>query len=31
MEERGFYEFVEQQCVRFYAQRMGQPGPAPGR
>jgi hypothetical protein len=31
MEERGFDEFVEQQCVRFYAQRMERPGPAPGR
>src|SRR5216684_5113634 len=31
LEERGFDEYVEQQCVRFYAERMGRPGLAPGR
>jgi hypothetical protein len=31
LEERGFDEFVEQQCVRFYAERMERPGLAPGR
>jgi transposase len=31
LEERGFDEFVEQQGVRFYAERMGRRGLAPGR
>ncbi len=31
LEERGFDEFVEQQCVCFYAESMGRPGLAPGR
>src|SRR6266446_6457656 len=31
LEERGFDEYVEQQCARFYAERMGRPSLAPGR
>ena len=31
LEERGFDEFVEQQCGRFYAERMGHPSLVPGR
>src|SRR3989449_5598224 len=31
LEERSFDEWVEQQCTRFYAERMGRPGLAPGR
>jgi transposase len=31
LEERGFDEFVEQQCTRFYAERMGRPSLVPGR
>ena len=31
LEERGFDEFVEQQCGRFYAERMGRPSLVPGR
>jgi transposase len=31
LEERGFDEFVEQQCRRFYAERMGRPSLVPGR
>jgi transposase len=31
LEERGFDEFVEQQCCRFYAERMGRPSLVPGR
>src|SRR6184192_4519779 len=31
LEERSFDEWVEQQCTRFYAERMGQPSLAPGR
>jgi len=31
LDERGFDEFVERQCGRFYAQRMGRPSLAPGR
>jgi transposase len=31
LEERGFDDFVEQQCARFYAERMGRPSLAPGR
>src|SRR5213079_1458876 len=30
-EESGFDEYVEQQCTRFYAERMGRPSLAPGR
>jgi transposase len=30
-EERGFDEFVEQQCKRFYAEAMGRPSLTPGR
>src|SRR3981081_862150 len=26
LEERGFDEYVEQQCARFYAEKMGRPG-----
>src|SRR5216683_1489315 len=31
LEERGFDEYVEQQCARFYADKMGRPSLAPGR
>src|SRR5262252_6221186 len=31
LEERGFDGFVEEQCERFYAERMGRPSLAPGR
>src|SRR5882762_8170352 len=31
LEERGFDEFVEQECGRFYAERMGRPSLVPGR
>src|SRR5216684_3878286 len=31
LEERGFDEYVEQQCTRFYAAKMGRPSLAPGR
>jgi len=31
LEEHGFDEYVEQQCVRFYADKMGRPSLAPGR
>lgn len=31
LEERGFDEFVEQQCSRFYAVKMGRPSVLPGR
>src|SRR2546422_11609909 len=31
LEERSFEEWVEQQCTRFYAERMGRPSLAPGR
>ena len=31
LEERGFDEFVEQQCAGFYAEKMGRPSLAPGR
>ena len=31
LEERGFDEFVEGQCARFYAERMGRPSLTPGR
>src|SRR5881296_609647 len=31
LEERSFDEWVEQQCARFYAERMGRPSLAPGR
>src|SRR5256886_7595472 len=31
LEERSFDEWVEQQCTRFYAERMGRPSLAPGR
>ncbi len=31
LEMRGFDEWVEQQCVRFYAETMGRPSLAPGR
>jgi transposase len=31
LEERGFDDFVERQCARFYAERMGRPSLAPGR
>src|SRR2546426_4027639 len=31
LEERGFDEYVEQQCARFYAKKMGRPSLAPGR
>ena len=31
LEERNFDEFVEQQCCRFYAERMGRPSLVPGR
>src|SRR6266849_7877418 len=31
LEERGFDDFVEQQCARFYAERMGRPSLPPGR
>lgn len=30
-EERGFDDFVERQCARFYAERMGRPSLTPGR
>ena len=31
LEERGFDEFVESQCERFYAETMGRPSLTPGR
>lgn len=31
LEERGFDEFVERRCARFYAEGMGRPSVAPGR
>ena len=31
LEERGFDDFVEGQCARFYAERMGRPSLVPGR
>jgi transposase len=31
LEARGFDEWVEQQCARFYAERMGRPSLAPGQ
>jgi len=31
LEERNFDEFVEQQCSRFYAVKMGRPSLVPGR
>src|SRR5207247_8558244 len=31
LEGRGFDEWEEQQCVRFYAETMGRPSLAPGR
>src|SRR5258708_7621417 len=31
LEERGLDEYVEQQCARFYAEKMGRPSLAPGR
>src|SRR6202045_2825129 len=31
LEEHGFDEYVEQQCARFYAEKMGRPSLAPGR
>ena len=31
LEARGFDEWVEAQCARFYAERMGRPSLAPGR
>src|SRR5216684_1208102 len=31
LEKGGFDEYVEQQCARFYAERMGRPSLAPGR
>src|SRR5947209_17762624 len=31
LEERGFDEFVEGQCERFYAEAMGRPALTPGR
>src|SRR5258708_11241989 len=31
LEERGFDEYVEQQCASFYAEKMGRPSLAPGR
>ena len=31
LEARGFDEWVEQQCARFYADKMGRPSLAPGR
>src|SRR5436853_186023 len=31
LEERSFDEWVEQQCARFYAEKMGRPSLAPGR
>lgn len=31
LEERGFNEWVEEQCARFYAEKMGRAGLAPGR
>lgn len=31
LEERGFDEYVEQQCAGFYAERMGRPSLLPGR
>ena len=31
LEEAGFDRFVEEECARFYAERMGRPGLAPGR
>jgi transposase len=31
LEERGFDDFAERQCARFYAERMGRPSLTPGR
>jgi transposase len=31
LDERGFDEWVEEQCARFYAEKMGRPSLAPGR
>jgi transposase len=31
LEERGYDDFVERQCARFYAERMGRPSLTPGR
>lgn len=31
LEERGFDEWVERQCARFYAEKMGRPSLVPGR
>jgi len=31
LEKGGFDEYVEQQCARFYAEKMGRPSLAPGR
>ncbi|HEX9110319.1 MAG TPA: transposase [Terriglobales bacterium] len=31
LEERGFDDYVEQQCASFYAERMGRPSLVPGR
>ena len=31
LEEHGFDKYVEQQCARFYAEKMGRPSLAPGR
>jgi len=31
LEERGFDEFVESECGRFYAETMGRPSLTPGR
>jgi transposase len=31
LEERGFDDFVEQHCARFYAERMGHPSLTPGQ
>jgi len=31
LQEREFDDFVEQQCARFYAERMGRPSLVPGR
>lgn len=31
LDERGIDEWVEQQCARFYAEKMGRPSLAPGR
>src|SRR5690348_7513229 len=31
LDERGFDKWVEEQCARFYAEKMGRPSLAPGR